>query len=224
MKNRVIGGTGFVILFVLMTFTAFYQLMYLFFAGVGIYEGYQIYRNKRESQLYLISIYIIVFLVAIYSMLQITSFNPGFMLYIAVLIMFNDTFAFFVGRKFGRHKLSKISPKKTVEGAVGGMILGIIVANLLMASLKFIDLGQILIFNFNSIKTYMVFDNLVSFIIISIIVVLLALLGDLFESKIKRTYQVKDSGTIVYGHGGILDRLDSWVLTSIFILIIISFI
>ena len=93
-----------------------------------------------------------------------------------------------------RRKLSpNVSPKKTVEGLVGGVILSLIVAG----TYVFISLGN------PSISDYLTYG------ILSIIISLVSVIGDLFESVLKRLANVKDSGRLLPGHGGILDRIDS---------------
>lgn len=109
------------------------------------------------------------------------------------LVWGTDTGAYFSGRLFGRHKLwPAISPKKTIEGAAGGTILAIVIAIL------FYYVG-------NTIQ------QLSHAIIIGLVIAIVAQLGDFIESAIKRTYNVKDSGRILPGHGGFLDRFDSMI-------------
>lgn len=112
-------------------------------------------------------------------------------IFLFLTVIANDTFAYYMGRQFGRHKLSPaVSPKKTVEGAVFGLIGGIITAAFFQ--------------QFFSIKT-----SLREAILLSTAVGILGQLSDLFESLIKRSANVKDSGSILPGHGGVLDRIDS---------------
>ncbi|MEN8200924.1 MAG: phosphatidate cytidylyltransferase [Thermodesulfobacteriota bacterium] len=108
----------------------------------------------------------------------------------------SDTGAYFAGRAFGRHKLSPlISPNKTIEGAVGGIFAGMAAASLLALLL----LGSV---------PWL-------FILLSAVVLgLLGICGDLVESVVKRATGTKDSGTILGGHGGILDRADSMLFTA----------
>ncbi len=123
------------------------------------------------------------------------------LLSIFIIIWASDTFAFLTGKYFGKHKLAeKISPKKTIEGVVGGLIGSLITGFLLF---KF--------FNFAEGFT------LLKFTVLSIIIVIFGTLGDLLESKFKRLAGVKDSGRIIPGHGGILDRLDSFILVIPFV-------
>lgn len=101
----------------------------------------------------------------------------------------NDTFAYFIGSRFGRHKLSPaISPAKSIEGALGGMFGSILVILALGVSFQL---------------------TVVQSLVIGILVGVAAPTGDLTESAIKRFANVKDSGRILPGHGGILDRFDS---------------
>lgn len=113
-----------------------------------------------------------------------------------VLIWSGDVFAYLVGSMFGRHKLcERLSPSKTWEGAVGGFAFAV-AAGLLWGTLVLEDMP------------------LGSWMGLSVLVVLCGMLGDLVESKIKREAGVKDSGCVLPGHGGILDRFDSVLLAS----------
>lgn len=106
-----------------------------------------------------------------------------------------DTFAYFVGIKFGKKKLCpKLSPKKSVEGSIGGII------GSLFLTLIFIN--------------YFKLDNILSLSIFSIVCSVMAQIGDLTASKIKRSANVKDFGNIMPGHGGVLDRFDSILFTG----------
>ena len=112
--------------------------------------------------------------------------------FLFILIWSSDTFAYFTGKFFGKHKMApKISPKKTWEGFAGGVILTIILG-------FFIE-------KFHP-------DLRGNWIIVGFLVSVFAPLGDLVESQLKRTFAVKDSGNIIPGHGGILDRLDSFII------------
>lgn len=118
--------------------------------------------------------------------------NP-FLLFIAMLVVtLADSGAYFVGRKFGKHKLAPvISPNKTLEGLLGGLLIG--------------SLAGILCTLFLSLS----FAGHLMMILLVVLTVPVALMGDLFESLMKRQCGVKDSGKLIPGHGGILDRMDS---------------
>lgn len=131
---------------------------------------------------------------ALFNLMQWIS--PYLTLTILILIWVNDTGAFCVGSTMGRHKLfESISPKKTWEGFFGGLIFSIIAA--LVA-------GHTLLENHSA--------SVATMCLIGAVVSIFATYGDLLESQIKRTCGVKDSGKIIPGHGGVLDRIDSLLL------------
>ncbi len=120
--------------------------------------------------------------------------NPVWVIYLVFLIAVADIFAYFTGRAVGQHKLAPhLSPGKTLEGAAGGLAVAAIYA-FSAASLTMIEA-----------------KDMPFFILLSLVVVMLSIVGDLFESMLKREMKLKDSGTILPGHGGILDRIDSLV-------------
>lgn len=126
-------------------------------------------------------------------------------LYLAVLIYIcawgNDTFAYFVGRKFGRHKMAPVlSPKKSIEGFIGG-----IAGAALMGCVYGLIFGK----NLPSLST-----PWLSCTIIGAIGALLAVIGDLAASAVKRDTGIKDYGKLIPGHGGVLDRFDSILYTA----------
>ncbi|WP_018613782.1 phosphatidate cytidylyltransferase [Segetibacter koreensis] len=113
-------------------------------------------------------------------------------------IWINDTMAYIVGSFIGKTPFSKISPKKTWEGTAGGALLCVAV----------VSLAGYYLFHFK---------NITSLIIISTIAAIIGTAGDLFESKLKRLSGVKDSGSVMPGHGGFLDRFDSLILATPFV-------
>ncbi|MFC4816907.1 phosphatidate cytidylyltransferase [Flavobacterium sp. GCM10023249] len=129
-------------------------------------------------------------------------FIPSIIIGIFILIWTNDTFAYVVGKSLGKHKLfERISPKKTIEGFAGGMffaiVAGIIISQYYVTSFSFLI-----------------------WIGIAIIVSVFGTIGDLVESKFKRLANVKDSGNIMPGHGGIYDRLDSIIFVAPFVFLL----
>jgi len=125
-------------------------------------------------------------------------YEPKIIMSIFVLIWVNDTFAFIVGKAIGQTKLfERISPKKTVEGFIGG--------------LGFAALTGLLLARFYLIESFYIWT------FIAVIVSIFGTIGDLVESKFKRDAGVKDSGNIMPGHGGILDRLDSVIFAAPFV-------
>jgi len=134
---------------------------------------------------------------------EIKSFFGAKILFcIFVSIWVCDSFAYFVGKAFGKNKLAeKISPKKTIEGAAGGFIGAIIV-------------GSIFYFSDDFQANYI-------YLIIAFICGTIGQIGDLVESLLKRDVGVKDSSNLIPGHGGVLDRVDSLIAVSPFILLIL---
>lgn len=119
--------------------------------------------------------------------------NHWGVIYILMISVLADTGAYFSGKFFGKHKMApQVSPKKTLEGAFGGIVLASV-----LSSLFFEFLGQ------TSRASFW------DFLLISIGLVFVSIFGDLFESLLKRHCGVKDSGNILPGHGGVLDRIDS---------------
>ena len=117
-------------------------------------------------------------------------YEPWLLLCIFVIIWCNDTFAYFTGKFLGRHKLfERVSPNKTWEGFFGGMIFSLAGAFIM---------GQ-----------YLPFLSHEKWLGLAAVVIIVATVGDLFESSLKRAYKLKDSGRFMPGHGGILDRIDS---------------
>ena len=130
----------------------------------------------------------------------------GFIIPCAIIfsIWINDTMAYIVGSLIGKTPFSKISPKKTWEGTIGGAILCIVVIAAITYFSKLLPVNDAAI--------------------IAALCAIFGTIGDLFESKLKRMANVKDSGTIMPGHGGFLDRFDSllfaapavWVFVKLF--------
>ncbi|WP_304526332.1 phosphatidate cytidylyltransferase [Halomonas sp. I5-271120] len=114
------------------------------------------------------------------------------LLFVLLLVWLADTGAYFAGRAFGRHKLAPaVSPGKTWEGVVGGVVATLALA-LGYAVWLSLGLGETL-----------------GLMLATVLVTLVSVLGDLFESMLKRTRGIKDSGVLLPGHGGVLDRIDS---------------
>lgn len=122
-------------------------------------------------------------------------YGPDLLMYLLLLIWIADSGAFFAGRLFGKHKLSPvISPGKSIEGVIGGLLACLVFA--------YFSAG------------YFAVENNAIFILLSLYIAFVSVFGDLFESLMKRRANVKDSGAILPGHGGILDRIDSLIAAA----------
>jgi len=121
-----------------------------------------------------------------------------------IAIAISDIFAYEIGKRIGSRKLAEnISPNKTVEGFLAGLLIGTLFMSFNIA--------------INLDKSYL------SSFLVSIVFISLGVVGDLFMSKIKRSIDVKDSGTIFPGHGGLLDRIDSYLISFPYLLIVLQF-
>lgn len=170
-----------------------------------------LFNTKKEKidilskYIYLIGYVILPFIIIAKIPFDGNNFKPKIIISIFILIWTNDTFAYIVGKSIGKHKLlEKISPKKTIEGFFGGMVFSVL-AGFLISKYYFDP-------NPNYFNTSVLIWT-VSAVIISVF----STLGDLIESKFKRIAGVKDSGKIMPGHGGILDRLDSIIFVAPFV-------
>ena len=134
-----------------------------------------------------------------------------YILFALFCALISDTFAYFTGKFFGKHKLTEISPKKTVEGAVGGVVGAVISCVILFA------IFDNCFFTVHTV-TYL------EVILMSLVLAVIGICGDLSASVIKRNFGVKDFGNLFPGHGGVMDRCDSilFVSTALYALIVLT--
>ena len=161
--------------------------------------------SKLSKYLYLLGYITLPFIFITKISFGIKDYNPKIIIGLFILIWTNDTFAYIVGKSIGKYKLfEKISPKKTIEGFFGGLIFSIFAGYLI--SIYLIKPSE----QFRD-------KSILIWTIIAAIVGVVGTIGDLIESKFKRVAGVKDSGKIMPGHGGVLDRLDSVIFVAPFI-------
>lgn len=127
--------------------------------------------------------------------------------YVLIVAWETDIFAYLIGRQFGKHKFSKVSPKKSIEGCIAGIIGAVFISCIYMLIINNI-------FNTNY--------SLIVIAIISAILSIISQVGDFTASSIKRFADVKDYGNILPGHGGMLDRIDSLIFIAPFAYMIFS--
>lgn len=138
-----------------------------------------------------LSIGMLMLFIAWVSLALLQKHDPKFALYPLVLVWMADTAAYFVGKGFGRYKLApSVSPGKTWEGVLGAVLGG-------------------LLLSFASHAVFNLTMSIVCWAMLNTIVVLFSVIGDLFESIFKRAHGLKDSGALLPGHGGLLDRIDA---------------
>lgn len=118
------------------------------------------------------------------------AFGMSFIFWLIMIVSFTDMASYYVGKKIGKTPFSKSSPNKTIEGVIGGLVVGSYIGALAGSLIGF--------------------DMLIAFLT-SFFVSLFSIFGDLFESYLKRLRDLKDSGSILNAHGGILDRLDGYL-------------
>ncbi len=134
-----------------------------------------------------------------------SGYYPDILAGVFILIMINDTAAYLVGVPFGRHRLFKsVSPKKSWEGFAGGAVF-VIAASLVMHRIFPVP-------------------DVTGWFLIGLIVAVFGVYGDLVESMFKRSLDIKDSGSILPGHGGVLDRIDAWLFVIPLVWILMNFI
>lgn len=158
--------------------------------------------STSSKYLYLLGYITLPFVFIVKISFGTNDYNPKIILGLFVLIWTNDTFAYLVGKSIGKHKLfERVSPKKTIEGFIGGALFAVF-AGFLISKLY--------------IQPKPEFSNtsILIWTIIALIVSIFGTIGDLIESKFKRIAGIKDSGSIMPGHGGILDRLDSVIFVA----------
>lgn len=183
-----------------------FKLMLLIISILMYYEWYNI--TKSDNRFAIAGIFIILFpIFCLYKIHEISYGKIAIILY-AVIIASVDSFAMFGGKFLGGAKLApKISPNKTWSGFFAGVISAIIVA----------------IVGYYIVQEYNVRYSLVSFILASALIASVEQCSDLFISFFKRKFGVKDSGSIIPGHGGVLDRFDGIILTAPLLLLLLSY-
>ena len=177
--------------------------MFIFYFLGVILTNNQKKFNYRDA-VYLIGSVLLIG-IAFNGFIIVRNYGYAELFYLFLISSLTDSFALFSGKFFGKHKLAKkISPNKTIEGSIGGSILGPVIASIIYCAL---------ITNFDKF-----FYSLGFAFVLSII----GQCGDLFFSSIKRYYDIKDFSNIIPGHGGILDRLDSVIFVLLgYILILL---
>ena len=149
-----------------------------------------------------------------------------FVIYLFLITILTDMFAFFIGVKFGKHKMSKtISPKKSWEGAIAGTLVATIIASLFALNYGIFkgnlnpEGHQTLLSSFSRLGDYSKAVQALVIVPVTLVASVFGQIGDLIASKMKRSYDIKDFGDIFPGHGGVIDRFDSALFVSLFLVV-----
>ncbi len=162
----------------------------LFFVVAMLFASFEAYTQERDWQKFLPFLYptaSFLFLFALYH-----DFGMEALIWLVIVVALTDIGAYFTGRAIGKHPFCKTSPKKTWEGVVGGVVLATVAGSYYALVLVDLPFG----------------------IVISLLVAVASIFGDLFESYLKRRAGLKDSGNILPGHGGVLDRVDGYLFAA----------
>ena len=178
---------------------------------VLIYLLFSLKKIKEETIFQRLFLQLIYLTLPFYFLISIPfifgEYQPEIVICTLIFIWVNDSFAYLVGKNFGKTKLfESVSPKKTIEGFIGGLVFSLIAAFIISKQYE----------NSNI--------NLLDWMIIASILSIFGTIGDLIESKFKRQANIKDSGNIMPGHGGLLDRLDSLFFAAPFVYLYLYFI
>jgi phosphatidate cytidylyltransferase len=191
-------GVSMNIIYVLLVSTLFVNIYLI--RDLVLVDRIALFNTKKHIIALLYLIGSSIFLVLIPDIVE--GYRPELLIGIFAIIWTNDSFAYVSGKLLGKHKLMKrISPKKTIEGFVGGLIMAIVAGIVLHYYLASTGRDNYSVYNWA---------------IIAFVVALFGTIGDLIQSKIKRQAAVKDSGSIMPGHGGIFDRMDSIIFAAPF--------
>ncbi|NPA43691.1 MAG: phosphatidate cytidylyltransferase [Chlorobi bacterium] len=195
------GTYGLMLYSSVLKFTAVFWLAYI---GLTLWLVFRRDLKTLWGMIYLALPYTVTLLLLMW--------EPRLVLFLFIILWLNDTFAYLSGRFAGRHKLApSVSPKKTWEGLIGGILAVLLVV-------------------YMAVKTgwiHRVFDFIpsrpdITFWILLVLTALAGVAGDLLESALKRRAGVKDAGNIIPGHGGLLDRLDSYLVAVVIFFLYIT--
>ena len=197
LKRAISGAFYVVIMWLGASYEPSFRALFTILGIVSIYEMWKLRNGKSKFLAFSYVLIPFILIQFIVTKEDQQNWNSNLILFMFILTWTFDTFAYLFGVRFGKHKIMpSISPKKSWEGFGGGFVFSIIASYL---SYSFF-------FKFEDIRIPL-------FISISIILPFTATLGDFIESHYKREAGVKDSGNLIPGHGGILDRMDSFMIT-----------
>ncbi|WP_457681645.1 phosphatidate cytidylyltransferase [Thermovibrio sp.] len=191
--------SNFSLVFYSATFFSYVLILFPVVSSLFIFTVVLLVKGEVEASFFPLTFFFNYIFFGTLSLAKLT--KPYFILLLSI-VWTTDTFAYLVGRFLGRRKLvPSVSPKKTVEGSLGGSFLGALVSTFVA--------GKLSLFSAN-------FETFLLMLLLTFV----SQLGDLIESSLKRFFKVKDSGSTIPGHGGVLDRLDSTLAVAPFLLVL----
>ena len=201
--------TSIFLLFIISICLSFSEFLWLYLMIIASFISYYEFNNlikkiykAKKNKIYLFNIgtfiYLVMFIFSGYYY-----YGTSILLFLISICILSDTGGYFIGKLIGGKKLTKISPNKTISGCIGSFIFSLISIIIFSFILK-----DIIINNFVS---QIIDENIFLIIFICLYLSLICQLGDLFVSYFKRKANVKDTGRILPGHGGLLDRIDGFV-------------
>jgi len=182
----------------------FISIFLIFILITALLEFFNITKklNNLILKIFISTFFIIAPILIIYMIKTELNNGENLLTFLFLIVSINDVFAYLIGSKIGKIKALKISPNKTIEGFFGGIISCVIIGPLLIKLLN-INLE-------------------INSFVLSLLISIFGIIGDLLESYLKRKFNKKDSGTILMSHGGILDRVDSILFCAPFFYLIIK--
>ena len=194
-----------IILSFVYSYSLIYSFLFVFIVGLLMNVEWSNVTSKSEnrSRWTLIGVAYISATMVPLIYLKMTIYGSHLLMWLFLLVWCVDTFAYIVGKilNLGRHKITSISPKKSYEGLFGGMFMAVIVCYI-FASIFLPDIK-------------------LKLLVISPLLCLLEQISDITESYVKRKFDVKDSGSIIPGHGGMLDRFDGFLFTTLALILLL---
>jgi phosphatidate cytidylyltransferase len=202
LKKRILSS---VILLLVAVYAIYVSQALFFLLAIAMtimvsFEWLEIIKTAKDQKKWrLIGFFYI--LLPIWALVQIRELGADILLWMFFIVWTTDITAYFVGKSFGGPKLMpKVSPNKTWSGLIGGVVASMLIG--FLSSFMFVT------------------GNIIFFVIISGLLAVVEQLSDLIESKVKRIFKVKDSGSLIPGHGGLLDRMDGITLVAPVVLLL----
>lgn len=166
---------------------------------------YQVKEKYATEDAFKLTSFIILIGLGLNYFALIRNYSLEYFIFVLLIPILSDTFAYFGGSLIGKHKATKLSPKKSWEGYITGSLVSTILMTIYYNTFIGVQQNQLLL------------------VLIIILMTIVSHIGDLFFSAIKRNYNIKDFSNLIPGHGGIIDRLDSLIFVSFLFIIFIEY-